>query len=231
MTAEEKLTTKMALVRLRQYRERTSTWSTATYDSGTERALHQIATALGAAAARVPELERLLAAARDQVGAEQDAQQALRARIRRLEVTSERLAAERDRLQQALEQAGRRARPRVVRWDRTVTAPDSDGDVLVCCLDEAGRPVGLLLDEELREALGLLLLDRDPDEGDCAGVCLECGMPPREWCLECRTCWCGPHESDCGRRCEDGVIHRRLDDGAERSDRCPVHTRGGGRRG
>lgn len=35
-----------AEVRLGQYSERTKTWSTATYDSGTERALHEIACAL-----------------------------------------------------------------------------------------------------------------------------------------------------------------------------------------
>ncbi|MFJ9985313.1 hypothetical protein ACIQUD_14995 [Streptomyces globisporus] len=37
-----------ALTRLRQYGERTSAWSTATYNDGTEKALHQIAVSLAA---------------------------------------------------------------------------------------------------------------------------------------------------------------------------------------
>lgn len=44
-----------ASVRLAQYGERTKTWSTATYDSGTEKALHEIAMTLQA---RVDEVER-----------------------------------------------------------------------------------------------------------------------------------------------------------------------------
>ncbi|MFF2009137.1 hypothetical protein ACFVWY_08700 [Streptomyces sp. NPDC058195] len=42
------MTPNTALIRLRQYGERTSTWSTATYDSGTERSLHEIALTLAA---------------------------------------------------------------------------------------------------------------------------------------------------------------------------------------
>ncbi|MGW1433092.1 hypothetical protein ACWD6K_31290 [Streptomyces sp. NPDC002431] len=42
------MTPNTALIRLRQYGERTSTWSTATYDSGTERALYEIALTLAA---------------------------------------------------------------------------------------------------------------------------------------------------------------------------------------
>ncbi|MFE3123717.1 hypothetical protein ACFXHD_09880 [Streptomyces hydrogenans] len=44
------MTPQDALFRLQQYGKRTSTWSTATYNDGTEKALHQIATALGAEA-------------------------------------------------------------------------------------------------------------------------------------------------------------------------------------
>ncbi|MDX5526139.1 hypothetical protein PV677_36330 [Streptomyces sp. DE06-01C] len=40
------MTPDAALARLRQYGERTSTWSTATYNDGTEKALHQIAVSL-----------------------------------------------------------------------------------------------------------------------------------------------------------------------------------------
>lgn len=61
--AGQPLAPEAALVRLRQYGERTgSTWSTATYDSGTERALHQIAQTLAGEVdrlrLRVDEVER-----------------------------------------------------------------------------------------------------------------------------------------------------------------------------
>lgn len=49
----EQMTPEAALVRLRQYGERTSTWSTATYASGTERTLHQIAHTLAGELDRV----------------------------------------------------------------------------------------------------------------------------------------------------------------------------------
>lgn len=49
------MTPDMALTRLRQYGESTSTWSTATYNDGTEKALHQIAVSLAR------EVERLRA--------------------------------------------------------------------------------------------------------------------------------------------------------------------------
>lgn len=42
------MTLTAALTRLRQYGERTSTWSTATYNDGTEKALHEIALTLAA---------------------------------------------------------------------------------------------------------------------------------------------------------------------------------------
>lgn len=56
--------------------------------------------------------------------------------------------------------------PLVVRWDRTVIhpAPTIPGDqTIVCCLTDDGHPVALLLDDELREALGLMLVDPNPD--------------------------------------------------------------------
>ncbi|GGS41598.1 hypothetical protein F2B00_03580 [Streptomyces parvus] len=59
------MTSDAALARLRQYGERTSTWSTATYNDGTERALHQIAVTLAGEVAdlraRVAELGSALA--------------------------------------------------------------------------------------------------------------------------------------------------------------------------
>ncbi|MFJ1964859.1 hypothetical protein [Streptomyces massasporeus] len=60
--AQPPMTPEAARVRLAQYGERTKTWSTATYDSGTERALHEIAVTLLAEAdalrARLAESER-----------------------------------------------------------------------------------------------------------------------------------------------------------------------------
>jgi hypothetical protein len=56
--------------------------------------------------------------------------------------------------------------PLIVRWDRTVIHPDPFGDddpTIVCCLTEDGQPVALLLDDEHREALGLALVDPNPD--------------------------------------------------------------------
>lgn len=53
-TGHQQLTS--AEIRLAQYGERTKTWSTATYDSGTEKALHEIALGLKA------EVDRLRAA-------------------------------------------------------------------------------------------------------------------------------------------------------------------------
>ena len=52
------------------------------------------------------------------------------------------------------------------RWDRTVIHPDApngdiDGQTIVCCIADDGtnRPIGLFLDDEDREALGLQLVD------------------------------------------------------------------------
>lgn len=67
----EPLSPRAAQIRLAQYDERTKTWSTATYDSGTEKALREIAQALSAEvdrqrgevrdlAARLNELESML---------------------------------------------------------------------------------------------------------------------------------------------------------------------------
>lgn len=53
--------------------------------------------------------------------------------------------------------------PLIVRWDRTIIHPDPVGDdTIVCCLTDDGHPVALLLDDELREALGLQLVDPNP---------------------------------------------------------------------
>jgi hypothetical protein len=50
--------------------------------------------------------------------------------------------------------------PLTIRWDREVWHAESDADdTIVCCLTDDGQPVALLLDDEHREALGLLLVD------------------------------------------------------------------------
>jgi hypothetical protein len=52
--------------------------------------------------------------------------------------------------------------PLIAHWDRGVTFfDDPDEDTLVQCMSDDGRPVALFLDEEHREALGLLLVDPD----------------------------------------------------------------------
>ncbi|MDQ0694232.1 phiSA1p31-related protein [Streptomyces sp. W4I9-2] len=56
------MTPDVALIRLRQYGDRTSTWSTATYNDGSKKALHQIAVSLGG------EVERLRGELSDATG-------------------------------------------------------------------------------------------------------------------------------------------------------------------
>ncbi|MFD9604706.1 hypothetical protein [Streptomyces sp. NPDC059970] len=50
--------------------------------------------------------------------------------------------------------------PLIVRWDKTVTIPREAGDdTIVRCRTTNGQPVALVLDDCLREDLGLLLTD------------------------------------------------------------------------
>ncbi|WP_406530722.1 hypothetical protein [Streptomyces sp. I8-5] len=57
--------------------------------------------------------------------------------------------------------------PLEVSWDRLVCHPaEPGGDTVVCCKTATGHPVALVLDDDLREALGLLLVDPDPDPDD-----------------------------------------------------------------
>jgi hypothetical protein len=62
------------------------------------------------------------------------------------------------------------AEPIPARWDGTAILPehpngDINGQAIVCCLADDGtkRPIGLFLDDEHREALGLLLVDPGGD--------------------------------------------------------------------
>lgn len=55
--------------------------------------------------------------------------------------------------------------PLRVRWDRTVIHSTGPGDdTIVCCLDQHGHPVALFLDDDLREALGGMLCDPNPED-------------------------------------------------------------------
>lgn len=72
-----------------------------------------------------------------------------------------------------LEAERQESTPIPARWDRTVILPehpngDSDGDTIVCCIADDGRPIGLFLNDEHREALGLLLVDPDGDTEEAA---------------------------------------------------------------
>jgi hypothetical protein len=65
--------------------------------------------------------------------------------------------------------------PIPARWDRTAILPehpngDIDGQTIVCCVADDGtkRPIGLFLDQEHREALGLLLVDPGGEDDDPA---------------------------------------------------------------
>jgi hypothetical protein len=58
--------------------------------------------------------------------------------------------------------------PIAVHWNRLVIHPDTDptDDTIVCCLTDDGHPVALLLDDEHREALGLVLVDPNGDDDE-----------------------------------------------------------------
>lgn len=53
--------------------------------------------------------------------------------------------------------------PQIIRWDREVIR-DDDGTVFVCCVGEDGQPFALELGPEYAEALGLMLVDPEPEE-------------------------------------------------------------------
>ncbi|WP_328336830.1 hypothetical protein [Streptomyces violaceus] len=70
--------------------------------------------------------------------------------------------------------------PIPARWDRTVILPehpngDLDGQTIVCCIadDDTKRPIGLFLDDEHREALGLLLVDPNGEDEEHAALLAE----------------------------------------------------------
>jgi len=69
------------------------------------------------------------------------------------------------------------AEPITAHWDRLVIHPDpdSDDDTIVCCLADTGHPVALFLDDELREALGMQLVDPDGD-GETVAEPERCGV-------------------------------------------------------
>lgn len=67
--------------------------------------------------------------------------------------------------------------PIPLRWDRLVMHPaGEDEHTIVACMTDDGRPAALFLDDEHREALGLQLVDPDPD-GDACQVHSPTGDP------------------------------------------------------
>lgn len=58
--------------------------------------------------------------------------------------------------------------PIPLHWDRLVMHPNSSDDdqTVVACMTDDGRPAALFLDDELREALGLMLVDPDGEGVD-----------------------------------------------------------------
>ncbi|MER5815427.1 hypothetical protein [Streptomyces californicus] len=75
------MTPDVALARLRQYGERTSTWSTATHHDGTEKALHQIAVSL---AAEVDRLRAEMSRWRERTQEAETSEAQLKGRVRGL---------------------------------------------------------------------------------------------------------------------------------------------------
>ena len=101
------LTLDAALTRLRQYGEHTSTWSTATYNDGTEKALHQIALTLAAEVDRLSddltgaslslwEDEQEINRLRSALKSAQRGRRELRARVAEMEADRSTVIADRD---------------------------------------------------------------------------------------------------------------------------------------
>jgi hypothetical protein len=155
-TRRAPMSTHVASARLAQYGERTSTWSTATYDSGTEKALHEIALAFQA---RVAELEAGLPVMQE-------------ALIRALDRVAE-LEAERHSTNEALDdavQALRADRPAATSVPRTersrwVTIADA-----LNAAHAAGMPVGIDLDGTLTDHRAWSVVwDRTTEQWTVAG--------------------------------------------------------------
>lgn len=53
--------------------------------------------------------------------------------------------------------------PLCVRWDHLVTTEPGKDTIVACLTEDGGQPVALLLNDELREALGLALVDPDAE--------------------------------------------------------------------
>lgn len=90
--------------------------------------------------------------------------------------------------------------PITLHWDRLVMHPkgSDDDQTIVACTTEDGRPAALFLDDEHREALGLQLVEPDPDIDMCTA---EYGGPGYTHC-ELPAGHDGQHESALGNmRC------------------------------
>lgn len=69
--------------------------------------------------------------------------------------------------------------PLAIRWVGSVIHPDADPteNTIVCCADQQGGPVALMLDAEHREALGLSLIDPNGEMDQADDGCAGCGGP------------------------------------------------------
>ncbi|MFF2650549.1 hypothetical protein [Streptomyces sp. NPDC058045] len=186
------LTPEAALARLSQYGERTSTWSNAAYNDGTEKALHEIALSLAAEVERLRgELEQVRA---DLSGRHDDLVEALHAcdssewdflvtEAARTHQDANTLRARVAELKAAAwsPEIQRRYRERALQW--------SAADLLIAAARDRGETE---LDiDEVAKALGLD--DEDDTEAGRApadGACKRCGEAPAAWCPGCAGCAC-----------------------------------------
>lgn len=160
MSAPESLTADQALVRLGQYREHTSAWSTATYNDGTERALAQIAEALATEVERLRGEPERLAEIEEAARLRDEAEQ-LRAEVeaaadpgRGLPAEVARLRLEVDRVAEWYVEAAAALAEQVQRYGRLQREHNADREKLEQLRAElAARPS---LDEVLRNAAGWL---------------------------------------------------------------------------
>ncbi|MFJ2568944.1 hypothetical protein ACIOYT_00790 [Streptomyces halstedii] len=189
------MTPDAALARLRQYGERTSTWSTATYNDGTEKVLHEIALTLAAEVQqwRATFGEKALPSALAEMN---------RLRGELSDATAE--LAENTRAMNALRRHRDTAESRVAAVKRLAEEADGkcnstvDTDLLLDALGLnadapsgarlTGLPVGLTgrARHDARVAMETARKTRRR-----AGACSTCGDVPDEWCPDFACCKAG----------------------------------------
>ncbi|WP_411095972.1 hypothetical protein [Streptomyces sp. 020-2-3H-GM] len=162
------MTPDAALARLRQYGERTSTWSTATYNDGTEKALHQIAVSLAA------EVDRLRGELSDATAEMAENARAMNA-LRRHRDTAENRVRELEALKPARFQ------------DCQVCGAGYEyGKPCSACefKKQLAAPKPARRDLRSGAAAARRMLRRP-------GACFTCGDVPDEWCPDCACCKAG----------------------------------------